>query len=139
MSARELPSSFDARLEAAFGARLPELYSRAVAAAPPAELPHAMELRSFLALVEKEVGRVRDHIHAHTAPDRAIWHLSAVAVRTDAERLEAALSARKGYCKALASVIARQRAAQRTTSLHARAASPAPAPGTAPVRAAHPH
>jgi hypothetical protein len=98
-----------------------------------------MELRSFLALAERQVSRVRDRIHEHTAPDRAIWHLSAETMRTDAEWLEAALSARKGYCKALASVIARQRAAQRTTSLHARAASPAPAPGTAPVRAAHPH
>ncbi|OII62156.1 hypothetical protein BJP40_03920 [Streptomyces sp. CC53] len=102
MSVRRKPSSQDDRLAELFGARVNQLYRTARA---DARLRRALELRSFLALTEEQVARVRDRVHARTAPDRSMDELSEEELRMDAEWMKAALSARRDYLAALDEVL----------------------------------
>nr|WP_275462258.1 hypothetical protein [Streptomyces noursei] len=105
MSAREKSCSHDRRLEAMFGAPMAELYARASSPDASAALTRALELRSFLALAEEQVARVRDRVHETMSADRDIDELSADQLRFDAQWLEAALDARNGYRDALGNLL----------------------------------
>ncbi|MFI0743311.1 hypothetical protein ACH4PU_35340 [Streptomyces sp. NPDC021100] len=140
MSVITKPSSQDRRLEDAFGSVIGVLYERALTDEAPAALRRAMELRSFLALAEEQVARVRDRVHQATGPDRDMDELSAEELRMDAQWLEAALDARDGYRVALdellrtmpSSLPARPRPVQLVQPKATTALPPAaPAPGRA--------
>ncbi|GLW04257.1 hypothetical protein [Streptomyces lavendulae] len=105
MSASTKPSSQDTRLEEVFGAPVGELYAQAVAGIAPPTVSRALELRSFLALTEEQVARVRDRVHAAMAPDRDMNELSAAQLRMDSQWLDAALSARGEYLIALGELL----------------------------------
>ncbi|AZP17870.1 hypothetical protein EJC51_18260 [Streptomyces aquilus] len=101
MSAIDKSSSRDAALQEAFGADIAELYAQAVRGEANAALQRALELRSFLAVAEEQVARVRDRVHAATAADGDMDDLSAEDLRWDADWLDAALAGRDGYTAAL--------------------------------------
>ncbi|MFF2567311.1 hypothetical protein [Streptomyces sp. NPDC058084] len=101
MSARLKPSTVDGRLQDVFGAPVAELYETARSGDASPAVTRALELRSFLALAEEQVARVRDRVHAAMAPDRDMGELSADDLRMDAQWLDAALDARDGYRAAL--------------------------------------
>ncbi|MGW1194489.1 hypothetical protein ACWD4B_01320 [Streptomyces sp. NPDC002536] len=101
MSVTTKPSSQDRRLEETFGAAIGELYATATTEEASAALRRALELRSFLALAEEQVARVRDRVHRATDPGRDMGELSADDLRMDAQWMEAALDARDGYRVAL--------------------------------------
>ncbi|WP_069628743.1 hypothetical protein [Streptomyces niveus] len=105
MSTRAKPSSQDGRLAEIFGAPVAELYERAAVTPGAAALARALELRSFLALAEEQVARVRDRVHEAMAPGRAMGGLSAGDLRFDAQWLAAALDARDGYFTALGELL----------------------------------
>ncbi|MFD9073297.1 hypothetical protein [Streptomyces lasiicapitis] len=94
-------TSRDAALQEAFGAEVAELYAQAARGEANAALQRALELRSFLAVAEEQVARVRDRAHAATAADADMDDLSAADLRWDADWLEAALAGRDGYTAAL--------------------------------------
>ncbi|WP_318209504.1 MULTISPECIES: hypothetical protein [unclassified Streptomyces] len=102
MTVRITPSSQDDRLAEIFGAPLNQLYR---AADKDARTRRALELRSFLALTEQQVVRVRDRVHAGSAPGRSMDELSEEALRMDAEWMKAALSTRRAYLVALDEVL----------------------------------
>jgi hypothetical protein len=101
VSVRDKPCTQDERLESVFGAPVGELYAQAVGPDAAPALARALELRSFLALAEEQLTRIRDRVHAATAPDRDMGTLSSDGLRMDASWMEAALSARNGYLHAL--------------------------------------
>ncbi|MGW8697671.1 hypothetical protein ACWGOK_12210, partial [Streptomyces eurythermus] len=101
MSAQHRPSSADDRLHEVFGAPVGDLHTAAVLPNASPALARALELRSFLAVAEEQVARVRDRVHATMAPDRDMDELSAEALRWDQQWLQAALEARAGYRTAL--------------------------------------
>ncbi|WP_405591724.1 hypothetical protein [Streptomyces sp. NBC_01092] len=101
MSVIKRSSSRDAALQEAFGAEVAELYAQAARGQANAALQRALELRSFLAVAEEQVARVRDRVHAATAADGDMDDLSAGGMRMDAQCLEAALAGRNGYTAAL--------------------------------------
>ncbi|MEU5083754.1 MULTISPECIES: hypothetical protein [Streptomyces] len=101
MSAQHRPSSADDRLHEVFGAPVGDLHTAAVLPNASPALARALELRSFLAVAEEQVARVRDRVHAAMAPDRDMDELSAEALRWDQQWLQAALEARAGYRTAL--------------------------------------
>ncbi|AWL37175.1 MULTISPECIES: hypothetical protein [unclassified Streptomyces] len=103
---RDKASTMDAELQKVFGPPVPELYE-AAAAGPDASpaLARALELRSFLALTEEQVARVRDRVHTDMDPDRDMGDLSADKLRADAQWLEAALDARDSYRAALGELL----------------------------------
>ncbi|MFF4867229.1 hypothetical protein ACFY3J_37345 [Streptomyces sp. NPDC001231] len=105
MSVRLKPSSADGRLHQVFGAPVAELYETVANPDVSAALTRALELRSFLALAEEQVVRVRDRVHDAMAADRDMDELSAAELRMDAQWLEAALDARDGYCAALVDLL----------------------------------
>ncbi|MEU2874115.1 hypothetical protein ABZ769_33790 [Streptomyces olivoreticuli] len=105
MSVITKPTSQDELLEAAFGAPVAELYASATAPEASAALRRALELRSFLAVAEEQVARVRDRVHEATAADRDMGELSAAGLRMDAEWLEAALSTRDDHRTALGELL----------------------------------
>ncbi|MFF5090405.1 hypothetical protein [Streptomyces niveus] len=105
MSASTTPSSQDGRLAEIFGGTLTELYERAAVTPGAAALTRALELRSFLALAEEQVARVRDRVHEAMAPGRDMDELSADDLRFDAQWLAAALDARDGYRAALGELL----------------------------------
>ncbi|MGC0405305.1 hypothetical protein RKD27_007949 [Streptomyces sp. SAI-126] len=138
MSTRRKPSSVDARLHQVFEAPIDELYEMAVLPDASPALTRALELRSFLALAEEQVARVRDRVHAATAADRDMGELSSDALRFDAQWLEAALDARNGYLAAVDKLLrsmpptghrtqpVRMAQAQVTTARPTAVAAPAP-------------
>ncbi|MFC9745283.1 hypothetical protein [Streptomyces niveus] len=145
------PSSQDGRLAEIFGAPVADLHERAAASPGVPALTRALELRSFLALAEEQVDRVRDRVHGAMAPDRDMNELSADELRFDAQWLAAALDARDGYLAALGQLLRTMPAQavdrssrpvefaqpQITTTLPPAAAAPAPpragaAPGHRP-------
>ncbi|MFJ4918465.1 hypothetical protein [Streptomyces sp. NPDC088725] len=91
----------DGQLYEVFGAPVADLYAAASGPDASPALAHALELRSFLALAEEQVARVRDRVHDTMAPDRDMSELSAEKLRFDAQWLDAALDARSGYRAAL--------------------------------------
>ncbi|MCP3821419.1 hypothetical protein NLX86_25975 [Streptomyces sp. A3M-1-3] len=95
------PSTVDGCLQEVFGAPVPELYETATRADASPAITRALELRSFLALAEEQVARVRDRVHDAMAPDRDMSELSAEDLRLDAQWLDAALDAHDGYRAAL--------------------------------------
>lgn len=101
MNVERKSSSADERLTTAFGAPVPELY--AIATDPDAlpAVTRALELRSFLAIAEEQVGCVRDRVHQGMAPGRDLAELSADDLRVEARWLEVALGARDDYRVAL--------------------------------------
>lgn len=101
MSTRRKPSSVDVRLHQVFDAPIDDLYEMAVRSDASPALTRALELRSFLALAEEQVARVRDRVHDATAADRDMGELSPDALRMDAQWLQAALDARDGYRAAI--------------------------------------
>ncbi|MCX2969440.1 MULTISPECIES: hypothetical protein [Streptomyces] len=105
MSLRFKTSTMDGELQERFGAPVAELYQAAARPDAPPALARALELRSFLALTEEQVARVRDRVHADMDPDRDMGELSADKLRFDAQWLEAALDARDGYCAALGALL----------------------------------
>ncbi|MGA5169668.1 MULTISPECIES: hypothetical protein [Streptomyces] len=105
MSVRLKSSTADGQLREVFGAPVAELYTTATAPDAPPALTRALELRSFLALAEEQVARVRDRVHEAMAPDRDMGELSAGDLRFDAQWLEAALDARDGYRAALGGLL----------------------------------
>ncbi|WP_172381101.1 hypothetical protein [Streptomyces sp. MNP-20] len=133
-----MKSSQDEALAKAFGAQMSELYAQASGPAASAALMRALELRSWLALAEEQVVRVRDRIHDATAADRDLGELSAEDLRFDARWLEAALSARDSYTAALDELLRTlpvpdrlQRTGQLSQPKLATALPPAPAPASA--------
>ncbi|MEU8543178.1 hypothetical protein AB0C52_24875 [Streptomyces sp. NPDC048717] len=118
MSADRKPSSRDTVLEGRFGAPMAELYDQVVRPGAPPALHRALELRSFLALAEEQVVRVRDRVRESMAPSGDLDGLSAEALQTDVYWMQAALDARGGYQRALDSLLA---------SMPPPAARPAPA------------
>jgi hypothetical protein len=101
VSVTRKPTSQDEALEKSFGASLAELYEQAAGPDTSAALQRALELRSFLAVAEEHVARVRDRVHDATAADRDMGELSADDLRWDAAWLDAALAGRDGYVAAL--------------------------------------
>ncbi|WP_327352821.1 hypothetical protein [Streptomyces sp. NBC_01304] len=101
MSVIDKPTSRDGALQEAFGADVAELYAQAARGEANAALQRALELRSFLAIAEEQVARVRDRVHAVTAADADMGDPSASDLRWDADWLEAALAGRDGYTAAL--------------------------------------
>ncbi|MEV0445814.1 hypothetical protein AB0I84_12405 [Streptomyces spectabilis] len=101
MSVRHKKTSQDHALSKAFGASLSELYTQASTPEASTALRRALELRSWLALAEDQVERIRDRIHDATAADRDPGELSAEDLRLDAQWLEAALAARDATASAL--------------------------------------
>ncbi|MFD6624789.1 hypothetical protein [Streptomyces diastaticus] len=98
---RSKASTLDADLQEIFGEPLAQLYERAAGPDASPALARALELRSFLALTEEQVARVRDRVSADMNPDRDLGELSADKLRFDAQWLDAALEARDGYRAAL--------------------------------------
>nr|WP_203603453.1 hypothetical protein [Streptomyces coelicoflavus] len=84
-----------------FGAPVADLYETATGPDAPVALTRALQLRSFLALAEEQVARVRDRVRQAMNPERDMNDLSADDLREDAYWLEAALDARNGYRSAL--------------------------------------
>ncbi|CAM5571604.1 hypothetical protein [Streptomyces aurantiogriseus] len=105
MSVRDKPCTQDARLREVFGAPVAKLYATAVSPDASAALTRALELRSFLALAEEQVARIRDRVHEAMAPERDMDELSADDLRMDTQWLEAALHARDGYRAALGDLL----------------------------------
>ncbi len=114
-------STMDDDLQKVFGKPIPELYEAAAGQDASPALARALELRSFLALTEEQVVRVRDRVHADMDPDRDMGELSADKLRFDAQWLEAALEARDGYRAALGELL-------RTMPPPAQQARPDPTP-----------
>ncbi|MFG3348688.1 hypothetical protein ACGF1Z_26970 [Streptomyces sp. NPDC048018] len=102
MSTSIKPSSQDERFAEVFGAPLDQLLA---APHPTRHLREALELRAFLAVTEDHVVWVRDRVHERSAPDRPMDELSEDDLRMDAEWMEAALQARRGYLTALDKVL----------------------------------
>ncbi|MFJ6017284.1 hypothetical protein [Streptomyces sp. NPDC092952] len=102
---RDKASTLDAELQKVFGKPVPGLYEEAVGQDASPALARALELRSFLALAEEQVARVRDRVHADMDPDRDMGELSADKLRFDAQWLAAALDARDGYRTALGELL----------------------------------
>ena len=133
-------STMDADLQKVFGNPVPELHEAAAGPDASPALARALELRSFLALTEEQVARVRDRVHADMDPDRDMGELSADKLRFDAQWLEAALDARDGYRAALRELLRTMpppdKAARpvRTAQLRA-TATPRPSAALAPQRA----
>ncbi|MFJ3019474.1 hypothetical protein ACIPH4_00730 [Streptomyces tendae] len=134
---RDKASTMDTDLQKVFGSPLPDLYEAASGHDAPPALARALELRSFLALTEEQVARVRDRVHGDMDPERDMGELSADKLRFDAQWLEAALEARDGYRAALGELLRtmpppdRQARPVRTAQLRATATlrpSAAPAP-----------
>lgn len=98
---RDKPCTQDTRLHEIFGAPVTDLYEQVVGPDASAAITRALELRSFLALAEEQVARIRDRVHEAMAPERDMDELSADDLRTDTQWLEVALSARDGYRAAL--------------------------------------
>ncbi|MFD8063981.1 hypothetical protein [Streptomyces cyaneofuscatus] len=98
-------SSMDPDLQKVFGKPIPALSEAVVDHDASPALARALELRSFLALTEEQVARVRDRVHADMDPDRDLGELSADKLRFDAQWLEAALEARDGYRAALGELL----------------------------------
>ncbi|WP_405729231.1 hypothetical protein OG885_09930 [Streptomyces sp. NBC_00028] len=119
MSVIDKPSSRDAALQEGFGAEVAELYAQAARGEANAALQRALELRSFLALAEEQVARVRDRIHAETAADGDMDDLSAEKLRWDAEWMDAALAGRDGYTAALDELLRTMPAPNQVTSARA--------------------
>jgi hypothetical protein len=149
VSTRHKPSSADDRLHEVFGAPVADLYTAAVLPDASPALARALELRSFLAMAEEQVARVRDRVHAAMAPDRDMNELSAEALRWDQQWLQAALEARDGYRTALDQLLRAMpdpgqrirtvRTAQPARSLAQAPAAIAPAPtGAGATRARRP-
>ncbi|MFD5256868.1 hypothetical protein ACFWM5_29050 [Streptomyces bobili] len=135
---RAKASTMDGDLQKVFGSTVPELYEAAAGHDAPPALARALELRSFLALTEEQVARVRDRVHADMDPDRDMGELSADKLRFDAQWLEAALDARDGYRAALGELLrtmpppAQQARPVRTAQLRATTTLPPSAAPTPP-------
>ncbi|MEU6231237.1 hypothetical protein [Streptomyces sp. NPDC047042] len=146
MNTERTPSSVDARLQQVFDAPLGELYATALHPESSPALGRALELRSFLALAEEQVARVRDRVHETMAPDRDMGELSAEDLRMDALWLDTALDARDGYRAAIDDLLRTMpaplqpsrpvRTAQSalTTTLPPAVVPAPPGAGTAPTR-----
>ncbi|MEU4949885.1 hypothetical protein [Streptomyces lavendulae] len=141
MSASTKRSSQDARLEAVFGTPVGELYAQAAAGVAPPAVSRALELRSFLALTEEQVARVRDRVYAAMAPEVDMNELSAAQLRWDSQWMDAALSARGEYLTALGELFTSMPAAGSTAHRPAKldqpglAAHPVPRPAPAALPA----
>ncbi|MFJ1652661.1 hypothetical protein ACIOC2_14845 [Streptomyces sp. NPDC088337] len=98
-------STMDADLQQVFGRPVSDLYAAAAGHDASPALARALELRSFLALAEEQVARVRDRVYADMDPGRDMGELSADKLRFDAEWLEDALGARDGYRAALGELL----------------------------------
>lgn len=105
MSVRFKPSSADGQLQDVFGVTVTELYEKAISPDASPAVTRVLELRSFLALAEEQVARVRDRVHSAMAPDRDMGDLSADDLRFDAQWMDAALDARAGYRTALGDLL----------------------------------
>ncbi|MGA5191417.1 hypothetical protein ACPCSL_33345 [Streptomyces griseoincarnatus] len=137
---RDKASTMDADLQKVFGKPVLELYEAAADHDASPALARALELRSFLALTEEQVARVRDRVHADMDPDRTMGALSADKLRFDAQWLDAALKARDAYRAALGELLrtmpppAQQARPVRTAQLRTTATLP-PSAAPAPQRA----
>ncbi|MFC8857872.1 hypothetical protein ACFT5D_32985, partial [Streptomyces sp. NPDC057144] len=133
---RHKATTLDGDLQQVLGNPVAELYEAAAGRDASPALARALELRSFLALTEEQVARVRDRVHADMDPARDMDELSADTLRFDAQWLEAALEARDGYRAALGELLrtmpppAQQARPIRTAQLRAPAALP---PSAAPA------
>ncbi|GAA4782109.1 hypothetical protein GCM10023220_00770 [Streptomyces ziwulingensis] len=101
---RDKPSTMDADLRKVFGNPVAVLYVAAVGHDAAPALARALELRSFLALTEEQVARVRDRVHADMDPDRDMGELSADKLSFDAQ-WGAAVEARDAYRAALGELV----------------------------------
>ncbi|MGZ2361590.1 hypothetical protein LRE75_33745 [Streptomyces sp. 372A] len=102
---RTKSSTMDSDLQTVFGRPVSALHEVVAAHDASPALARALELRSFLALTEEQVARVRDRVYADMDPDRDMDDLSADKLRFDAQWLEAALDARDGYRAALGELL----------------------------------
>ncbi|MCV2464442.1 hypothetical protein OEB94_34790 [Streptomyces sp. ICN988] len=144
MTSPTRPSSADGRLTDVFGTPVADLYETATAPDAPVALTRALQLRSFLALAEEQVARVRDRVRQAMNPERDMNALSADDLREDAYWLEAALDARNGYRSSLDHLLRSMppvdqsrsvRLSQPTVTTHLPEAVPAPQrAGTARAR-----
>ncbi|MFD6434525.1 hypothetical protein [Streptomyces venezuelae] len=137
---RTKPSTLDGDLQNVFGNPVTELYEAAVGPDASPALVRALELRSFLAVTEEQVARVRDRVHADMDPDRDTGEVSADTLRFDAQWLETALDARDAYRAALSELLDNmpapgQRARPVRTAQPRATATPPPAAAPQPQRA----
>ncbi|MEU8482361.1 hypothetical protein [Streptomyces sp. NPDC048641] len=119
MSVIDKSTSRDAALQEAFGAEVADLYAQAARGEANAALWRALELRSFLAVAEEQVARVRDRAHTALAADWDMDDLSAEDLRWDADWLEAALAGRDGYTAALDELLRTMPPPSQTAASHA--------------------
>lgn len=96
-----MPTSQDAVIEEAFGQRLPVLYARAAAGTATPAVHRALELRSFLAVVEDRAKATRARIHQATGTAAGLYELSTDDLRFDVSFLDASLRAGRKYVDAL--------------------------------------
>ncbi|MFD3760524.1 hypothetical protein [Streptomyces sp. NPDC058622] len=135
------PSSQDQAIESAFSGPVSELHRAATAGQAGPALFRAMELRSFLAVAESHVDRVRDRMHEATAPNRDQNELDAADFRMDVEWMEAALSSRTEIITALTRLL-RSMPGREATGPGRHQATPKASPkantATPAVRSRHP-
>ncbi|GAU70721.1 hypothetical protein SSP35_22_00240 [Streptomyces sp. NBRC 110611] len=138
MSVRDKPCTADGLLKEIFGVPVAELYETATGPDTSRAVNRALELRSFLALAEEQVARIRDRVHQAMTPERDMDDLSADELRMDAQWLQAALDARDSYRAALGDLLrtmpppgqqtrpARLTQQKATTTMPPASAAPAP-------------
>jgi hypothetical protein len=105
MNTAEMPSSHDARIEEAFGQPLAVLYGRAEVGAAAPEVHRALELRSFLAAVERAAIVARDRLHETTRPQSSLHGLSREDLRLNADLLEEAIDIAAKYGRELSGLL----------------------------------
>jgi hypothetical protein len=105
VSSADLPSSQDSRIEEAFGEPVTRLYAQAMAGSADPGVQKALELRSFLAVVEDQAVRTRDSIHQATDPAGELHAVSGADLRFDVRFLEATLKSAGKYIETLDELI----------------------------------
>jgi hypothetical protein len=93
MNTTQMPTSQDTRIEEAFGQPLAVLYARAAAGSATPGVQRALELRSFLAVIEDQAAKTRERVHQATRPADSLYGISPADLRFDVSFLEATLKA----------------------------------------------
>ncbi|MEC3997178.1 hypothetical protein VSR01_28220 [Actinacidiphila sp. DG2A-62] len=136
MNTAEMPTTQDARIEAAFGQPLAVLYARAQAGTAQHPVDQVLELRSFLAVVEGHASAARERLHQATDPRRGgLYDMPLQDLRFQTDLLEAALGTGRRYGRAVAELLAgltRDTVPVDRPALYAKAAEP-PAPAAEPA------
>lgn len=106
MNSSELPTTQDTAIVEALGRPLDVLYAAAVAGTAEPAVQRVLELRSFLALVEDQAGKIRDRIRQAVDPAGDLYGVSAQDLRFQTALLEAALDIGRTYGQTLQELLA---------------------------------